>query len=59
MPLAVNDAHTAQASIATIMQKLHYRLAGFDFGLAVEIQSATTDASQRVKSRLRIEGGSA
>ena len=28
-------------------------------GLEVEIQSATTDASQQVKSRLRIQGGSA
>ena len=28
-------------------------------GLVVEIQSATTDASQSVKSRLRIQGGTA
>jgi general secretion pathway protein L len=28
-------------------------------GLEVEIQSATTDASQHVKSRLRIQGGNA
>jgi hypothetical protein len=28
-------------------------------GLVVEIQSATTDASQQVKSRLRIQGGNA
>ena len=40
-----------------VLDELKQTLAGK--GLVVEIQSATTDASQRVKSRLRIQGGSA
>jgi general secretion pathway protein L len=40
-----------------VLDELKQTLAGK--GLVVEIQSATTDASQRVKSRLRIHGGSA
>ena len=45
------------ANNVQVLDELKQTLAGK--GLAVEIQSATTDASQRVKSRLRIQGGSA
>ena len=45
------------ANSVQVLDQLKQTLAGK--GLEVEIQSATTDASQRVKSRLRIQGDSA
>ena len=45
------------ANNVQVLDELKQTLSGK--GLNVEIQSATTDASQRVKSRLRIQGGSA
>ena len=45
------------ANSVQVLDELKQTLSGK--GLNVEIQSATTDASQRVKSRLRIQGGTA